>query len=248
MGHGFRAAQGIGVLLSTMGLVACGSGERSYESTTTYAPPIEHRVVVETMVDMPFDQAWNDLIRRLSESPYRVATLEKASRLVVVELNRSSDLAESANTPSRYVDCGKTQRRFVSEEKVEIFEYLAAESSHYRESAEEEGAFRISEVDRRVDLNARATLYLQPEGKRRTRVTVNTRYEIEFELSGDAAIAPRSVEDPIGHPQRFGPRRESIRFTTFQPGKDKRSGELTCRATGDFEHALVALANPAAAI
>ena len=41
---------------------------------------------------------------------------------------------------------------------------------------------------------------------------------------------------------------ESIRFTTFQPGRDQREGGLTCRATGDFEHALVALANPAAAI
>ena len=69
---------------------------------------MERPVVVETVVDLDFETTWNALIRRLSESPYRVAALEKASRFVRVDLERSSDLAAAFNKPARFVDCGKT--------------------------------------------------------------------------------------------------------------------------------------------
>lgn len=232
--------------------MGCGVSERSIESEVFYEAPSEHRIVVETVVDLPFDAAWNQLIRRLSESSLRVSTLEKASRFVRVDLIRSSDLAATANKPARYVDCGRTVRVLTEKgegkERVEKFEYAVAESSHYRESDVEEQGFRVSEVDRRVDLEASATIYLQPEGERRTRVTVKSLYTIDIEITGSATLVARSVEVAPNLPTSIGPRVESIHFTTFQPGLDQRRGGLTCRATGDFEHELVALANPAAAI
>jgi hypothetical protein len=209
---------------------------------------MEYRIVVETVVDLPFDHAWDELIRRLSESSFRVSALEKASRFVAVELFRSSDLAVSANRPARFVDCGRTVRTFSEGEKVERFEYAVAQSSHHRESNSFEGGYRVSEVDRRVELEARTTLYLQPEGKSRTRITVKTRYEVKFEVSGKAAFASADSDDPIEAGVSFGPRTESIRFTTFQPGQDQRPGGLSCRSTGVLEHSMIALANPAAAI
>jgi len=231
--------------------VACGSPERAFESEATYEPPMDRPVVVETVVDLPFEATWTELIRRLSESSYRVATLEKASRFVRVDLDRSSDLAAAANKPARFVDCGRTTRRFAdmsSDVAPEQFEYPVAESSRYREASLVEEGYRVSEVARRVALDASATIYLQPEGKRRTRVTVKSRYRVKIEISGRAQIHPLDADEPPSEAIEFGPRTESIRFTTFQPGRDKRQGGLTCRATGDFEHALVAMANPAAAI
>lgn len=248
------AALSIGALLIgalLIGLTGCGAGERSLVSEVRYEPPMEHAVVVETVVALPFDAAWNDLIRRLSESSFRVSTLEKASRFVRVDLTRSSDLVATANKPARYVDCGRTVRTLRSEtsgEPEERFEYAVAESSEYRESDAVPGGFLVSDVQRRVGLEASATIFLQPEGERRTRVTVKSRYRVEIEVSGEATLWPRDADAPAGDPKRFGPRVESIRFSTFQPGRDRREGGLTCRATGDFEHALVALANPAAAI
>ena len=229
-------------------LVSCGGSDRTIESTVRYELPMEHRIVVETVVDLPFDDAWNDLIRRLSESSFRVSTLEKASRFVAVELLRSSDLAASANRPARYVDCGRTLRTFSDGEETERFDYAVAQSSHHREVDLVEGGYRVSDVDRRVELEARTTLYLQPEGKRRTRITLKTRYEVKIQISGSASFVSTDSGDPGGPGEAFGPRTESIRFTTFQPGRDQRRGGLTCRATGDLEHALIALANPAAAI
>lgn len=230
--------------------VACAPDERAITSEVVYEPPMERSVVVETVVDLDFESTWNALIRRLSESPYRVAALEKASRFVRVDLARSSDLAAAFNKPARFVDCGRTTRTFRpgGGAEPERFEYVVAESSRYVESAPTPGGFRVSDVERRVDLDASATIFLQPEGKRRTRVTVKSRYQVEIEISGRATFHPLDADEPVAASRAFGPRTESIRFTTFQPGKDKRSGGLTCRATGDFEHALVALANPAAAI
>ncbi len=211
---------------------------------------MERPVVVETVVDLDFETTWNALIRRLSESPYRVAALEKASRFVRVDLERSSDLAAAFNKPARFVDCGKTTRTFLLEPDgaPERFEYVVAESSAYTESHVVDGGFRVSEVERRVDLEGSATIFLEPQGKRRTRVTVKSRYQVEIEISGRAALHPLDADEPVAAAKAFGPRTESIRFTTFQPGQDRRRGGLTCRATGDFEHALIALANPAAAI
>ena len=247
-----RALISLALLLSTCLVTGCGGSDRTFESTSRYDPPVDRSVVVETVVDLPFDAAWNELIRRLSESSFRVSTLEKASRFVRVDLNRSTDLAASANQPARYVDCGRTFRSFRESgggaEKEESFEYAVAESSRYREADAVEGGYRVSTVERRVALEASATIFLQPEGNRRTRVTVKARYEIQIEIAGQAHFVPLDVDEEVGAPKSFGPRVESIRFTTFQPGADRRQGGLTCRATGDFEHTLVALVNPAAAI
>ena len=230
--------------------LGCAPNERTIVSEVVYEPPMERSVVVETVVDLDFEATWTALIRRLSESPYRVAALEKASRFVRVDLARSSDLAAALNKPARFVDCGRTTRTFRADEgaEPERFEYVVAESSRYTEADVVPDGFRVSEVERRVDLEASATIFLQPEGTRRTRVTVKSRYQVEIEISGRATFHPLDADEPVAAPRSFGPRVESIRFTTFQPGKDARRGGLTCRATGDFEHALVALANPAAAI
>lgn len=256
MGHGPRPrvrsprVRALAGLLGGLALLfgGCGDTPRTIESTVRYEPPLEHRIVVETVVDLPFDAAWDELIRRLSESSFRVAALEKASRFVLVEVHRSSDLAAKANRPSRFVDCGRTTRTFAEGAETERFEYAVADSSAHRESDPMDGGYRVSEVERRVDLDARATLYLQPEGERRTRVTVKARYELAIEVAGRATFVAADVEEASAEAVAFGPRTESIRFTTFQPGSDQRSGGLTCRATGVLEHALIALANPAAAI
>ncbi len=233
-------------------LIGCGSSERRIESDKLYEPPMERSIVVETVVALPFDATWGELIRRLSESSFRVSTLEKASRFVRVDLVRSSDLATRANKPARYVDCGKTVRTYREsdgeEQEEKRFEYQVADSSRYQDSDAVPGGYRVSDVERRVALDASATIFLQPEGARRTRVTVKSRYQIQIEIGGEVAFVPLDRDDAPETSQAFGPRIESIRFTTFQPGTDQRRGGLTCRATGDFEHALVALANPAAAI
>ena len=234
--------------ISALFIASCGGGERVMESTVSYEPPITHRVVVETVVELPSDRAWDELIRRLSESSFRVSTLEKASRFVSIELRRSSDLATNANRPARYVDCGRTTRTFSNDGDSEQFEYAVADSSRHREVSAVAGGFRVSDVSRRIELEARTTLYLQPEGERRTRITVKASYEVSIEVSGSVVVMPRDADEAIGPVEKFGPRVESIQFSTFRPGQDRRSGGLTCRTTGDLEHSLIALANPAAAI
>lgn len=242
----------VGTIASLGLLLGCGSADRIIESEVSYEAPTKRSIVVETVVDLPFDAAWSELIRRLSESSFHVSTLEKASSFVRVDLARSSDLAKASNKPSRYVDCGRTVRTYretdSDEEGAARFEYAVADSSHYREADALEEGYRVSDIERRVDLEASATLFLQREGPRRTRVTVKSRYQVEIEISGQAMIVPRNRDEARSSPVSIGPRIESIRFTTFQPGRDDRQGGLTCLATGDFEHALIALANPAAAI
>lgn len=242
------AALTVAVLGIAIMVLGCSRQERRFESTLTYEPPLSRRVVVETVVDRPFEATWDALIRRLSESKFRIATLEKASRFVDVQLELSSDAVATANRPARYVDCGQTTRTLKTHLDEEFYVYEVAASSYHRESRPIPDGFRVSDVDRRVGLEAQASLYLEPEGETRTRVMVNARYALTIEIAGSAVDHPtspfRGPSEPIG----FGPRTESIRFTSFKLGRDKRSEALSCRVTGEFEHALIALANPAAAI
>lgn len=228
--------------------ISCALQDRRFGSTLTYEPPVSRRVVVETVVDRPFDETWDALIRRLSESKFRIAALEKASRFVDVQLELSSDAVATANRPARYVDCGQTTRTLVTPEGEEFYVYEVAASSHHRESDPVNGGFRVSAVDRQVGLEAQASLYLEPEGPERTRVVVNARYALTISISGVAQDIPAAALKRPGEPVKFGPRTESIRFTSFKLGRDRRSETLSCRVTGEFEHALVALANPAAAL
>jgi hypothetical protein len=236
------------VVCMALWLAGCGSAERSFESTAAYEAPVEHHIVVETVVDLPFEATWDAMIRRLSESSFRVATLEKASRFVDVHLDLSSALATAATRPGRYVDCGRTLRTFSDGESEERFDYAVVESSRHRVSVAGDDGYRVSDVDRRVGLEARASIYLQPEGGNRTRITVNARYTVEIEISGTLVLFPTDLDAKPSEARSFGPRVESIQFTTFDPGRDDRRGGLVCRSTGAFEHSLAALANPGAAL
>lgn len=205
-------------------------------------------VVVETVVDRPFDETWDALIKRLSESRFRISALEKASRFVDVQLERSSDAIATSNRPARFVDCGQTTRTLLTPDDEEFYVYEVAASSHHRESTEIPNGFRVSSVHREVALEAQASLYLEPIGESQTRVMVNARYALAIEISGRAVNVPAARFRRASDPVEFGPRTESIRFTSFKLGRDKRNDGLLCRVTGEFEHALIRLANPAAPI
>ncbi len=253
-----------GLLGVSVGLgFGCGSEDRVFESSGRYLPPAEYRVIVETVVEAPFDEVWDGLIERLSASSYRIFTFDKASRFLVVDLDRSTDAARSLNRPNRFADCGRMQRSFIADGRATEFDYGVAESSRHLEACAEKEAFEVRDVSRALDLSARATLYLQPEGPKRTRVTVNSRYTLTIETGATTRQVPREAAALEGKPRELEPIREEVRFTTFtrtafeertagaegsrgasstqdttQPRAD---GDRFCRATGELEAALIAL-------
>jgi hypothetical protein len=209
-------------------------------------------MAVEAVVELPFGTSWDGLVSRLSDSPFRVLTLDKASRFLVVELDRSTDAARAANPSGRHVDCGRMQRTLTEDGRIQEFAYELADSSRHVEAYADVEGYEIRDVSRAVDLGARATIYLRPDGEARTRVTVHARYTLTIETTGTTRRVPRRAADPEGKPRELEPSREEIRFTTFtQSGRGEGGngidGGQVCRATGELERALLALAQPATA-
>jgi hypothetical protein len=229
------------------------------ESTVHYEPPAEYRVVTGTVVESAFDESWDGLVKRLTESSFPILSLDKTSRFLVVGVDRSTDDAPSANSPARYVDCGRLRWSLTEGGRSEQFDHAVAESSRHVEADRGEEAYEIRDVSRAVDLAARATLYLQPEGPERTRVTVNARYTLTLQTTGTTRQVPRKATADEGKPRAVKPLREEIRLTTFkQSAREDRGADSTddpkpegdggpfCRATGEFERALLALTAPPA--
>lgn len=248
------------LVLAAVGFsLGCGSEDRVVESTARYLPPAEYRMAVEAVVELPFGTSWDGLVSRLSDSPFRVLTLDKASRFLVVELDRSTDASRAANPPGRFVDCGRMQRTLTEDGRTREFAYALADSSRHDEAYAVGEGYEIRDVSRAVDLGARATVYLRPDGETRTRVTVNSRYTLTIETTGTTRRVPRRAADPEGKPRVLEPSRVEVRFMTFtqsglveggkgiDQGRKGIDGDRICRATGELERALLALAQPATA-
>ena len=225
-----------------MGLgVGCGSEDRVLESSGRYRPPADYRVIVETVVEAPFDEVWDGLVERLSASSLRILTFDKAMHFLVIDLDRSTDAARSLNRPDRFVDCGRVERSFSEDGRAMEFAYGIAEPSRHVEAYAGEDAFEVRDVSRVVDLSARATVSLKSEGPKSTRVTLNSRYGLTVETAGTTRQVPRAAAAKEGEPRELQPLRETLRFTTFTPSTF--DGERVCRATGEFERTLIALSS-----
>lgn len=243
----------------------CGSGDRALESSAHYTPPAEHRVVVETVVEAPFDAVWDGLIERIPASDLILLTSDKTTRFLVVDLDGSTDAARSRNRPGRFVDCGRVRRSFVEGGRVMQFEFGIAESSRHVEVRAESEGFEVRDVTRAVDLSGRATVHLDPADPKQTRVTVNSRYALTVETGGTTHQVPRDGGAAEGEPRALAPLRETARFTTFTrsafeggaSGTEKPGGVSpssgsalplvgdgpVCGATGELERVLLALSS-----
>ena len=243
----------------------CGSDDRALESTSHYQPPGDHRVVVETVVDAPLAEVWARLIERHPANGLRILTFDAATHFLVVDLDRSTDAARFSNRPDRFVDCGRVRRSFLDDGHVMEFAHGVAESSRHVEAYPGTEDFEVRDVSRVVDLSARATVYLKPEGPKRTRVTVNSRYGLTVETAGTTRQVPRDAAAKEGEPRALSPVREAVRFTTFtrspleagsadadavksesspHASKSPRiAAEPVCVATGEFERTLIELAS-----
>lgn len=232
--------------------LACGSEDRVVETTARYSPPAEYRMAVEAVVELPFEAAWDGLVSHLADSPFRILALDEAARFLVVELDRSTEAARAANSPGRHVDCGRMQRTLTLDGRSEGSNYALADPGRHVEAYAEGEDHEIREIERAVDLTARASVYLRPDGEASTRVTVHSRYRLTIETTGTTRRVPRRTAEPEGKPRALEPTRMEVRFTTFTQsglGEDGKpiDGGPVCRATGELERALLALAQPATA-
>ena len=139
-----------------------------------------------------------------------------------------------------FADCGRLERQVVQDGESTVFSYALVEAANDRIVIPEDDHFEIRDLDRRPSLTIRTTVFLRPEGPGQTRVTLNARYGLRVDTSGERRQLPRRRGAESPPPEAFGPERLEIRFTSFEEGVAPGTDELRCRATGVVEDWLLA--------
>ena len=221
-------------------------------------------MIIETVVEAPFDETWDGLVQRLSEGSLRISTFDKASHFLVIEAALSSGEPHRSDRPSRYADCGRLEWSFTDGDRTEAFAYEVAEASRHLEGGAEEGGREVLDVSRAVNLSVRATLHLRPEGAEQTRMTVNSRYTLSVETTRTARGATLDARYTQEGQRPLKSSREEASFRTFTRARlvsaseheegsrramvssgsipSGREDSPVCGATGELERELIALA------
>lgn len=227
----------IAILFAALGLLVAGCaavGVASFAHKDPILPDVEN----EAFVPVPFEQAWDKLVKELATQFYVINNIDKESRLINVSF--------SSDHPEQYVTGGSTTREFQRKGAVERFSYDPAASSSYK-TGWKWGPYNnlpcTGTVFRTTSLEGRANIYLAPDGDG-TRVTVNCRYVLTVDVTGTFV-----AENAFGTPVQSGtiPSASSTAaLNTNAParvnwGNPAEPSWVTLRSTGKFEKDVLSI-------
>lgn len=187
---------------------------------------------------MPFDQAWDKLVKELATQFYVINNIDKESRLINVSF--------STDRPEQFVTGGTTTREFRRKGAVEHFSYDPAASSSYKTGwkwGQYNNLPSTGTFFRQTSLEGRANIYVAPDGDE-TLVTVNCRYVLTVNVTGIFV-----AENAFGTPVQSGAVPSSsatASFSTNVPvrvnwGTPAEPSWATFRSTGKFESDILSI-------
>lgn len=172
------------------------------------------------VINKPRDDAWDAIVPKLGKSFYVINNMDKSSGFI--NISYSGD-------PEKYIDCGMIDSyvKNARGERRYLFPAASAQKS-YEIMNPNVGLFF---VDRRMSLDGRVNLVLEATNQSETRVTANTRYAVQRQMT------VRSVQGGI--PQSMS---DSITFNSGGGGSFPSGGNssgLECVSTGVLEREIL---------
>lgn len=207
-------------------------------SSYSYKEPTSFEIENEAFVPMPFDQAWDKLVRELATRFYVVNNIDKESRLINVSF--------SSNNPEQFVTGGTTTREFRRDGPTERISYDPASSSSFK-TGWKWGPYKnlpsTGTLYRRTSLEGRVNIYAAPDGDG-MRMTVNCRYILTVKVTGTFV-----AENAFGTPMQTGvlpSSTETASLSTDAPvrvnwGTPAEPSWVTLRSTGKLENDILSI-------
>ena len=222
------------------GLVGCASPAIETYTHTPYQGkgPIVDKVVV----NKPFEQAWNDLVRNLAANFFAVDQIDKESRFISINASQDAGgIGRNQDWWLAYASCGTSERKILYKNKERVFTYSTIGTEPY-ETAYTDQWIYWDEVQPRVTAEIKMNIYMSPLNSNQTEMSVNARYKFVRTLHGDRYTQRNSGEylfnnkfsDNVG---------STITFTTRDPGIHPAdvTPPIKCYSTGNFEDAVINL-------
>jgi len=210
-------------VLAILGGCAASPATQIYHHTLAKERKIENTVVI----DKPFEQAWNDIIKRMTVTQYRINNIEKSSRIINLDFQ-----ADTATDVEKYIDCGASTRVITFKGKPRNFNYALAGTQSY-EMVEKNNYFYWYEVSPHVNLTGTVNVYMSPLNAKQTELSVNARYALRRVLSGKYYTQRRDGEYRESGDFHWDPIR--VTLTTKKPGIYAEKPFVQCVSTGALE-------------
>ena len=111
----------------TLSITGCATqGVNSYK----YTPPATSQVNNEVVVQEPYSQVWDKLVKEISKSFYVINNIDKESRII--------NISFSTNKPTDFIDCGNTNRKYTQGNKVEAYDYDTGGSAQFKAAGDKQ--------------------------------------------------------------------------------------------------------------
>jgi hypothetical protein len=171
------------------------------------------------LIDKPREAVWNASVPELGKQFFVINNLDKSSGLINVSYN---------GDPEKYIDCGRVTSYVKNARGERTFDFPGAKAQQQYEVMDNNGLFYIN---RRLSLEGRVNLIFEEVSSNQTRVTANTRYVVQRQVTVTAAAnnIPQSGSESIFF--------NSGSSSSFPPN---RNGQvLECVATGALEREIL---------
>lgn len=186
-------------------------------SKVDYTPPQPVKVENQVVVQEPFELVWDRLVRNLASDFFVINNIEKSSRIINVSV--------SSTKPTDFVDCGVSVREFSNAAGKRNYRYDPSESTQYTVANDMGHLFNVSRSGR---LEARANIYVAPEGKNTTIVTSNAKYVVDVKMQAwNVYNQPAGADD------------FSFIFSTKEPYVETTPNGVTCVPRGNLEQRIL---------
>jgi hypothetical protein len=188
-----------------------------------YTPPLDLRESATVILRDPFEAAWTKSVTALGGSFFVINNIVKDSKFI--NLSYSGD-------PEKYVDCGHVAINVKEGIGTTTYQFPGARRSVQYKLAR---GFSTAVVNRQMYLESRINILFEELDKNETGLKVVVRYIV-------TRTGTETVIDHINNQTSTLPL-PPLSFSFNTGGSDSAPGEtnLTCRATGEMERAVIDL-------
>ena len=203
-----------------------------------YIKPDIKQINNSTIIEKPFDKAWDNLVEQLSKSFFTINNIDKQSRII--------NISFYSNNPNDYISCGRFDINTSRGKESRHYNYdLSENKTIILEMGAERTYFEVDQVDTiKATIEGKINIYVAPIEKNKTKCSVNIRYILTRNHNIIIESCINNNKESC-YTRNIPAKTDTFTFTTNQPNSqsfDNASYDINCCSTGKLESEILDMA------